>query len=184
MPPSKSQVEYFNKAKNYINKFMIESYTINLFMCGQDVLKSESIWLHEGPKMIQKHIKGLKRDMRKYQTTLTKTQTIYRGTNGTSPTMHPFNLDIETCSFISCTKSKKVAESFARFKGSYIHIFKCYPGTIITDVKDHYNTDHAIKSEKEVVLHPKMCLSLVKRKGNELYWDVHPKRITKKRKIT
>ena len=180
--PPQHMVEMFDKAENYIHRFMIESFTINMYMCGMldKVNHNESIWLHR-PKNIKKHIAGLKRDMRRYSTIVQKPWTMYRGTTDPSPTMKPFNIDMKTCSFLSCTTSKKVASTFTMRKG-FVHVFKCYPGVVVTSFKDHYASRQgvAIKHEKEVVLHPNMCLHLTRRKDHCIYWDVKPK--SKKRK--
>ena len=181
--PPQHMVEMFDKAKNYINRFMIESYTINMYMCGlsEDISHDESIWLHR-PKNIKKHIAGLKRDMRKHSTILQKQITLYRGTTDTSPTMKPFDVDMKTCSFLSCTKSKKIAHEFTMRKG-FVHIFKCHPGVVVTDFKDHYASAQglAITREQEVVLHPNMCLHLNRRKDHCIYWDVKVKSRKRKR---
>lgn len=180
--PPPHMVEWFDKAENYIHRFMIESFTINMYMCGlsNEVNLDDSVWSHRR-KDLKKHIAGLKRDMRRYSTVIDKQLTLYRGTTDASPTMKPFNVDMQTCSFVSCTTSKKVASEFTMKKG-FIHIFNCHPGVVVTDFKDHYATaqDKVAKQEKEVVLHPKMCLHLNRRKDHCLYWDVKPK--SKKRK--
>ena len=181
--PPQHMVESFDNSKCYINRFMIESFTINMYMCGlsDDVSHNDSVWLHRGPKSIKKHISNLKRDMRRYSTIVQKPLTLYRGTTDVSPTMKPFNIDMETCSFISCTTSKKMAGTFTMRKG-FVHVLKCHPGVVVTDFKDHYATVQgvAVEREKEVVLHPNMCLHLNRRKDHTIYWDVKPK--SKKRK--
>jgi hypothetical protein len=180
--PPQHMIDMFDKAKNYINRFMIESFTINMYMCGMsdEVNHDESIWLHR-PKDIKKHVAGLKRSMRRYSTILQNPLTLYRGTTSVSPTMKPFDIDMKTCSFLSCTKSKKISHDFTMRTG-FVHILKCHPGVVVTDFKDHYASAQglAITHEQEVVLHPNTCLHLNQRKGHYIYWDVKPR--SRKRK--
>lgn len=181
--PPQHMVEHFDNAKNYIHRFMMESFTINMHMCGMsdDVFHDESIWLHRS-KDIKKHVTGLKRDMRKYSTIVEKPLTLYRGTTEVSPTMKPFDVDMKTCSFLSCTTSKKVASTFTMRKG-FVHVLKCHPGVIVTKFEDHYVSAQgvAVEHEKEVGLHPNMCLYLNRRKNHVIYWDVKPKSRKRKR---
>ena len=189
MPPPSHSIEYWKKNTSWIRRFIHSSWSLNMIMCGKskDVDIASSIWAYKGPKQLAKNISNFKRFMVKHKTTLSKPQVIYRGTTYESPTMDPLSLDMTLCSFISCSKSKKIAHEFTGsrdghlHKDGYLHVLACQVGVRITDFEPHYEGD-PVKLEKEVLLHPKSILKLMKRVDNIIHWKVYPYIPKRKRK--
>jgi hypothetical protein len=162
--PSKHEMEYWKKNKSWIKRYVYSSSTINLAMCGKIVtFPNESMWTYQNNT--KKNIQGLRRALHKHKTVLKTKMILYRGTSDSAITMDPFDIKLKACSFMSCSKSKSIAQKFVFGKKGILHIITCHPNVHVTDIEP-WN-----EGEKEVLIHPNTIFKLKKCHHNIIYWD-------------
>jgi hypothetical protein len=155
---------YWDSEPSWIKRY-IQSSEINAIMCKNNIFKREhTMWTNE-------NIKKFNNFMNKNYTEISKPIKLYRGSWYISPTFSPFLENIKNCQYISTSKSKAIASEFTGQRG-YLHIFHLEPGVKIYDLQHDYG-DNLIKREKEVLIYPKMKLTLISYKNNILNWKVN-----------
>lgn len=110
--------------------------------------------------------------MKRQAEVVQEARTLYRGTTKQykSPTLNSFDKEVVSCHFVSCTKSREIAEEFAG-KSGYVHTFLVQTGCLVYDLAQVYTSDDPIR-EQEVLVYPKHRFSLLHESGHNIVWSV------------
>lgn len=165
MAPPSWLVERWKEQKNWVWRFVQGSFELNSILCGLPIDKSATMWKPSAIREFLQYMDSIKHKA-------IRPMKLYRGTHSTSPTMKPVSFEMQSCQFMSTTKSPQIAKEFAGPKG-FVHELHISKGVDYYDLEELYGNE-PVKREKEVLLYPNCKLQLVSYSKQKLVWKVLP----------